>query len=141
MAEKGGSPFKDKGNGLGQEFKMSKHKSVKGQGSLNHAGVSFDGFAAALGSFEPIKWDPLSSADWDEEPPSSQCLLRIKRFEPRIGTKIRSESTDCLSFYRDIMSIYQAPPPGMFIYPDEKVLTKVSKVITNLLNFGIFNLV
>lgn len=52
----------------------------------------------------PMKWDPTSSIDWDAEQPSPQCLLRIKR---------------------DIMSIYQSPPPGMFIFPDEAILTKI----------------
>lgn len=54
-------------------------------------------------------WDPTASSDWDKEAPSNQCLLRIKR---------------------DIMTIYNEPPPGMFIVPDEKDMTKVHALIT-----------
>ncbi|XP_013379616.2 ubiquitin-conjugating enzyme E2 Z-like [Lingula anatina] len=54
-------------------------------------------------------WDPLSCKDWDNEKASPQCLTRIKR---------------------DIMSIYQEPPPGMCIVPDKDNITKIHALIT-----------
>lgn len=58
-----------------------------------------------LGSF----WDPCASKDWDQEKPSQQCLLRIKR---------------------DIMTIYNEPPPCMCIVPDKDDMTKIHALIT-----------
>ncbi|XP_013790027.1 ubiquitin-conjugating enzyme E2 Z-like [Limulus polyphemus] len=62
-----------------------------------------------LGEVLQWQWDPTSSGDWDKETPSPQCLLRIKR---------------------DIMSVYNEPPPGMFLVPDDKDMTKVHALIT-----------
>lgn len=56
-----------------------------------------------------IKWDPTFCEDWSKEAPSARCLLRIKR---------------------DIMTLYSDPPPGMFVVPDDKDLTKVHALIT-----------
>ncbi|XP_071942864.1 ubiquitin-conjugating enzyme E2 Z-like [Antedon mediterranea] len=53
-------------------------------------------------------WDPSASKDWDDEPVSSQCIMRIKR---------------------DIISIYNDPAPGMCIVPEENI-TKVHALIT-----------
>jgi len=55
------------------------------------------------------KWDPLESQDWDAAKPSEQCFLRIKR---------------------DMMTIFQEPPPGMFIAPDEQDMTKIHALVT-----------
>ncbi|XP_071507862.1 ubiquitin-conjugating enzyme E2 Z-like [Diadema antillarum] len=53
-------------------------------------------------------WDPTRSKDWDDQKPSQQCLLRIKR---------------------DIMNIYSEPPLGMCIVPEEDI-TRVHALIT-----------
>ncbi|XP_077996936.1 ubiquitin-conjugating enzyme E2 Z-like [Glandiceps talaboti] len=55
------------------------------------------------------QWDPYHSKDWDKEVPTQQCILRIKR---------------------DIMSIYNEPPPGMCVVPDKDDITKVHALIT-----------
>ncbi|XP_070549691.1 ubiquitin-conjugating enzyme E2 Z-like [Ptychodera flava] len=55
------------------------------------------------------QWDPFQSKDWDKEVPTQQCILRIKR---------------------DIMSIYNEPPPGMCVVPDKDDITKVHALIT-----------
>ncbi|XP_046982713.1 ubiquitin-conjugating enzyme E2 Z-like [Schistocerca americana] len=54
-------------------------------------------------------WDPITNTDWQKETPSAQCLLRIKR---------------------DMMSIYNEPPPGLFVVPDEKDITVIHALIT-----------
>ncbi|KAJ7389804.1 ubiquitin-conjugating enzyme E2 Ze, partial [Desmophyllum pertusum] len=54
-------------------------------------------------------WDPVHSKDWDKENVTPQCILRIKR---------------------DIMSIYNEPPPGMCIVPDKEDMTKIHALIT-----------
>ncbi|XP_074652438.1 ubiquitin-conjugating enzyme E2 Z-like [Tubulanus polymorphus] len=54
-------------------------------------------------------WDPCHSTDWDKEKPTTQCILRIKR---------------------DIMSIYNEPPPGMCIVPQKEDITMVHALIT-----------
>ncbi|KAK2177225.1 hypothetical protein NP493_612g01056 [Ridgeia piscesae] len=54
-------------------------------------------------------WDPHLSKDWDMEKPTKECISRIKR---------------------DIMSIYNDPPPGMCIVPDKDNLTKIHALIT-----------
>ncbi|XP_074623085.1 ubiquitin-conjugating enzyme E2 Z-like isoform X1 [Acropora palmata] len=54
-------------------------------------------------------WDPVHSKDWDKEKVTPQCVLRIKR---------------------DIMSIYNEPPPGMCIVPDKDDITKIHALIT-----------
>lgn len=65
--------------------------------------------SAAFGFSESIRWDPLMSVDWNKETPSPQCLMRIKR---------------------DIMTIYNEPPPGMFIVPDESDMTLIHALLT-----------
>ncbi|GLH14620.1 hypothetical protein R5R35_001248 [Gryllus longicercus] len=57
----------------------------------------------------PGDWDPVTNSDWQKETPSPQCILRIKR---------------------DIMSIYNEPPPGLFVVPDEKDMTVIHALIT-----------
>ncbi|XP_046328169.1 ubiquitin-conjugating enzyme E2 Z-like [Haliotis rufescens] len=54
-------------------------------------------------------WDPCHCKDWDKEKPTQQCILRIKR---------------------DIMTIYNEPPPGMCIVPDKEDITKIHALIT-----------
>ncbi|KAH3704505.1 ubiquitin-conjugating enzyme E2 Z-like [Dreissena polymorpha] len=54
-------------------------------------------------------WDPDLSSDWEKEKPNQQCILRIKR---------------------DIMTIYNEPPPGMCIVPDKDDITKLHALIT-----------
>jgi ubiquitin-conjugating enzyme E2 Z len=63
----------------------------------------------ALHAVMASPWDPLSSNDWDREKPTEQCYLRIKR---------------------DIMMIYNDPPPGMFIIPDKDDMTTLHALIT-----------
>ncbi|KAJ4450335.1 hypothetical protein ANN_01755 [Periplaneta americana] len=53
-------------------------------------------------------WDPITNSS-DKESASHQCLLRIKR---------------------DMMSIYNEPPPGLFVVPDEKDMTIIHALIT-----------
>ncbi|KAM8824942.1 ubiquitin-conjugating enzyme E2 Z [Synchiropus picturatus] len=65
--------------------------------------------AGLLTQMHSASWDPTSSADWDKEKTSQQCILRIKR---------------------DIMSIYKEPPPGMFVVPDPQDMTKIHALIT-----------
>ncbi|XP_035260838.1 probable ubiquitin-conjugating enzyme E2 25 isoform X2 [Anguilla anguilla] len=72
-------------------------------GSQNLAG------AGLLTQIHSTFWDPTLSTDWDNEKPSQQCILRIKR---------------------DIMSIYKEPPPGMFVVPDPHDMTKIYALIT-----------
>ncbi|XP_031568981.1 ubiquitin-conjugating enzyme E2 Z-like [Actinia tenebrosa] len=62
-----------------------------------------------LSSTSNALWDPLHSKDWDKETVTPQCILRIKR---------------------DIMSIYNEPPPGMCIVPDKDDMTKIHALIT-----------
>ncbi|XP_020896143.1 ubiquitin-conjugating enzyme E2 Z [Exaiptasia diaphana] len=62
-----------------------------------------------LSSSSNAMWDPLHSKDWDKETVTPQCILRIKR---------------------DIMSIYNEPPPGMCIVPDKDDMTKIHALIT-----------
>lgn len=62
----------------------------------------------ALGSLA-TDWDPITNTDWQKETPSPQCLLRIKR---------------------DMMSIYNEPPPGLFVVPDENDITVIHALIT-----------
>nr|CAD7433214.1 unnamed protein product [Timema monikensis] len=54
-------------------------------------------------------WDPITNIDWQKETPSPQCILRIKR---------------------DMMSIYNEPPPGLFVVPDERDMTVIHALIT-----------
>ncbi|KAG9346274.1 hypothetical protein AGOR_G00203270 [Albula goreensis] len=65
--------------------------------------------AGLLSQIHSTFWDPTLSTDWDNEKPSQQCILRIKR---------------------DIMSIYKEPPPGMFVVPDPHDMTKIHALIT-----------
>ncbi|XP_064172580.1 ubiquitin-conjugating enzyme E2 Z [Anguilla rostrata] len=65
--------------------------------------------AGLLSHIHSTFWDPTVSTDWDNEKPSQQCVLRIKR---------------------DIMSIYKEPPPGMFVVPDPLDMTKIHALIT-----------
>ncbi|KAG9343760.1 hypothetical protein JZ751_013141 [Albula glossodonta] len=65
--------------------------------------------AGLLSHIHSTFWDPTVSTDWDNEKPSQQCVLRIKR---------------------DIMSIYKEPPPGMFVVPDPHDMTKIHALIT-----------
>lgn len=67
---------------------------------LLNPGISFS---------ESAGWDPVLSVDWSKETPSPQCLMRIKR---------------------DIMTIYNEPPPGMFIVPDESDMTLIHALLT-----------
>ncbi|XP_048729090.1 ubiquitin-conjugating enzyme E2 Z-like [Ostrea edulis] len=54
-------------------------------------------------------WDPTHSTDWESEKATSQCLMRIKR---------------------DIMSIYNEPPPCMCIVPHKDDMTMIHALIT-----------
>lgn len=63
--------------------------------------------AASLGSVS-TEWDPVTNSD-EKEVASHQCLLRIKR---------------------DLMSIYNEPPPGLFVVPDEDDMTIIHALIT-----------
>lgn len=64
-------------------------------------------------SFQPaiasVPWDPLSCKDWDQEQVSTQCIMRIKR---------------------DLCSIYNEPPPGIFVVPDPENITLLHALIT-----------
>lgn len=53
-------------------------------------------------------WDPFHCADWDSQQPSATCLARIQR---------------------DIWSVFNDPPPGMFIVPDLDNITKIHALI------------
>ncbi|XP_063422173.1 ubiquitin-conjugating enzyme E2 Z-like [Mytilus trossulus] len=55
------------------------------------------------------KWDPCTCRDWENEKPTQQCFLRIKR---------------------DIMAIYNEPPPFICIVPDKEDMTKIHALIT-----------
>ncbi|KAK7092742.1 ubiquitin-conjugating enzyme E2 Z-like [Littorina saxatilis] len=56
-----------------------------------------------------VAWDPMSCKDWDNEKPTPQCITRIKK---------------------DIMTIYNEPPPGMCIVPDKDDITKIHALLT-----------
>lgn len=79
-------------------------KSSKTDGSWSPSLMS--SLALKVGA---AKWDPLESQDWDAAKTSEQCFLRIKR---------------------DMMTIFQEPPPGMFIAPDEQDMTKIHALVT-----------
>ena len=67
--------------------------------------------AVAVGSpvsLAQVKWDPLSSPDWDSQPATQQCFARIKR---------------------DVMSLCKDPPMGIFVAPDEDNLTIIHALI------------
>lgn len=53
-------------------------------------------------------WDPMNCPEWDAYQPSSQCLQRIRR---------------------DLMSLYNDPPHGIFVVPDENNLTLVHALV------------
>ncbi|CAL1285098.1 unnamed protein product [Larinioides sclopetarius] len=76
---------------------------------VNVSGTSSTVLSATFGFSESIRWDPTMSVDWGKETPSPQCLMRIKR---------------------DMMSIYNEPPPGMFIVPDESDMTLIHALLT-----------
>ena len=42
-----------------------------------------------------------------------------------------------VAFWRDIMSIYNEPPPGMCIVPDKEDITKVQSICQRVPQFGI----
>jgi len=73
------------------------------------SGTSTSMLSAAFGFSETVRWDPTMSIDWNKETPSPQCLMRIKR---------------------DIMTIYNEPPPGIFIVPDESDMTLIHALLT-----------
>ncbi|KAG8191374.1 hypothetical protein JTE90_006118 [Oedothorax gibbosus] len=77
------------------------------------AGPSSPSLSSAFGFTESIRWDPTMNVDWNKETPSPQCLTRIRR---------------------DIISIYQEPPPGMFIVTDERDMTLIHALLTGLLD-------
>lgn len=60
-----------------------------------------------------MDWDPLppnrSRTRSTERTPTPQCIVRIKR---------------------DMMSIYNEPPPGLFVVPDERDITLIHALIT-----------
>jgi len=56
-----------------------------------------------------MDWNPLAPLRAEEAQPPPQCMLRIKR---------------------DMMAIYNEPPPGILVVPDEKDLTLVHALIT-----------
>ncbi|OWF43024.1 ubiquitin-conjugating enzyme E2 Z-like [Mizuhopecten yessoensis] len=68
-----------------------------------------DDYVSLVHSQPQSSWDPCQSADWDNEAPTSQCILRIKR---------------------DIMTIFNEPPPGIIIIPDKDDITKIHALIT-----------
>ncbi|XP_014672186.1 PREDICTED: ubiquitin-conjugating enzyme E2 Z-like [Priapulus caudatus] len=65
--------------------------------------------ANEFASQQASTWDPLHSKDWEKETPTTRCVLRIKR---------------------DIMTIYNEPPPGMFIVPDKEDITRIHALVT-----------
>lgn len=83
---------------------LTKPNSSKTDGSWSPSLMS--SLALKVGA---AKWDPLESQDWDAAKASEQCFLRIKR---------------------DMMTIFQEPPPGMFIAPDEQDMTKIHALVT-----------
>uniref|UniRef100_A0A1B6KD60 Ubiquitin-conjugating enzyme E2 Z n=1 Tax=Graphocephala atropunctata TaxID=36148 RepID=A0A1B6KD60_9HEMI len=60
-----------------------------------------------------MDWNPLAPLSPEETQPTSQSLLRIKR---------------------DMMSIYNEPPPGILVVPDEQDMTLVHALITGAYN-------
>jgi ubiquitin-conjugating enzyme E2 Z len=56
-----------------------------------------------------IHWDPFKSGDWTKQEANFTCLNRIKR---------------------DLMTIFQEPPPGMFVIPDADDMTLIHALIT-----------
>uniref|UniRef100_A0A452ICR9 Ubiquitin-conjugating enzyme E2 Z n=1 Tax=Gopherus agassizii TaxID=38772 RepID=A0A452ICR9_9SAUR len=48
-----------------------------------------------------------------------------------LGWTLREKMANfCFVFFRDIMSIYKEPPPGMFVVPDPHDMTKIHALIT-----------
>nr|CAD7266408.1 unnamed protein product [Timema shepardi] len=74
----------------------------------NTAKLTSAGIPSTLSSLAS-DWDPITNIDWQKETPSPQCILRIKR---------------------DMMSIYNEPPPGLFVVPDERDMTVIHALIT-----------
>ncbi|KAJ9595540.1 hypothetical protein L9F63_013305, partial [Diploptera punctata] len=62
----------------------------------------------SLSSSITTDWDPITNSD-ETVAASNHCILRIKR---------------------DMMSIYNEPPPGLFVVPDEKDMTIIHALIT-----------
>ncbi|CAN7983938.1 unnamed protein product [Ixodes hexagonus] len=80
---------------------------------MNEEGESADSSSEAFSADNPppakpdsYHWDPIAHLC---EVSSPQCLLRTKR---------------------DVMDIYSEPPPGVFIAPDERNITKIHALVT-----------
>lgn len=69
------------------------------------SGLHFDAIMSATHE----EWDPILQKEWKEETPTQQCSYRIKR---------------------DLMSLCNEPPYGVFVVPDERDITIVHALIT-----------
>ena len=65
-------------------------------------------------------WDPLLASDWDHQKPSSEAIVRMKRYNSEIPHKLH------LSIHRDLHTIFSDPLPGIFIIPHKDDVTRVS---------------
>ncbi|CAH1775779.1 unnamed protein product [Owenia fusiformis] len=88
---------------------LSKQNSVRKPGNMATAQDALTLLTDELSGTSTTNWDPNLSKDWDKEKPTSHCLGRIKR---------------------DMMSIYNEPPPGMCIVPDKEDFTLIHALIT-----------
>jgi ubiquitin-conjugating enzyme E2 Z len=55
-------------------------------------------------SIADMKWDPLASPDWELHKHTSEAIIRIKR---------------------DLYTIFNDPPPGVFIVPHKDDITRI----------------
>ncbi len=76
---------------------------------------------------EKVAWDPFVSSDWDNQKPSSEAIVRIKRCNINHLCSILKQAVfimlNCL--FRDLHNLFTDPPPGIFVAPVADDITKV----------------
>ncbi|XP_014254937.1 ubiquitin-conjugating enzyme E2 Z-like [Cimex lectularius] len=81
-----------------------------------------DGEEAAVDKEPPGDWDPTAPAASKESPPAPDTVR---------PTRDPAKSLQCIPrVKRDMLAIYQDPPPGIFVIQDEKDITLIHALIT-----------
>ncbi len=75
---------------------------------VDGAGATSSGLVNFTTGASPNNWDPSESGKWDNEKPTKFCVQRIKK---------------------DITEIFSAPPPFIFVVPDQENITKIHALV------------